>query len=883
VYNKYQNLKFFDKFGEQYQFYYDTTNFIWTGSIHLPRVSINIFENETIYVLEEIETSSSEQKFVLPSTENPLQPNFDISFLDIEDTISLFQISNDEISEIPKLSATVSSTPYTINNITNRKIQDSFIQETLRIDVCFKSSEENSYTRILKISDGVNDIALIEIYAESIGEDERFSSWLSNFGKVISHEDYKIFRTTDIDEPFVDYNILNAKRKELLVELKNIFQYSNSYKGLVNVIKYFGYYDIRLKELFYNSDTQKYLYDEVKLFETDNLEQQNKFDIKPFNKTSFFALFYDIVKIKKDEYFENGLPVTEKAYQYTQEEVLLKLYNLKQYIDVNDIGGIANISDIIGEFVVFNKYSYKNWINKYQIKDIESGDFAKFSINQNFGYIEDMRNLINPHQEYSIARDWTAISNPTETISPNSNAYIGYFEEFNRDSIDFIDGDDIPIGFNLVLENQSFDFSWSDSSITWQESVYQNILITWGNYSSLLVNDIEWVIKYVKGQDHNLNPNLSFIHRKYLPKDILEYSVILPYQGYYDITLILHCFNGEKTTKTIKNAVFVDMKNADSISFFRIYDFELQYFNSNNENWSDIHNQWKSNIFNTEKYSIQDSEISYRSLLAQEWVYLNKFQNVSVGIQDVKWDSYKNTIYWSDLKYTTFDYLIYKRERLAKFDINSIESDIQINSDIISTEGFNEAELTKFSQNYNESNPLNPFYFTAREMSNPSYIDAVSTNHDSISRIFIGSSSDSITSDSFYQKWSDFNMRWSEMPINFGNSAFVWESKFKHNMFTMDDLYYHNDKFDAPIFTNVFFVNDNSKIAGKTKTVWKLIKEDVSENVIEVTSKNFSYRFISSGQYSLEMSIIDNRGNYQTRYRKNLINIVPSESYKYVR
>ena len=49
-----ENLLFFNKFGDNLQFEYDSSNDIWRGNIYLPLVSTFIYEQETIHILERL-------------------------------------------------------------------------------------------------------------------------------------------------------------------------------------------------------------------------------------------------------------------------------------------------------------------------------------------------------------------------------------------------------------------------------------------------------------------------------------------------------------------------------------------------------------------------------------------------------------------------------------------------------------------------------------------------------------------------------------------------------------------------------------------------------------------------------------------------------------
>lgn len=48
-----QNLNFFDKFGKNLNFLYDTNDSIWKGTIFFKNISVYLFDNENLFILEE--------------------------------------------------------------------------------------------------------------------------------------------------------------------------------------------------------------------------------------------------------------------------------------------------------------------------------------------------------------------------------------------------------------------------------------------------------------------------------------------------------------------------------------------------------------------------------------------------------------------------------------------------------------------------------------------------------------------------------------------------------------------------------------------------------------------------------------------------------------
>ena len=49
-----QNLNFFDKFGKNLNFLYDTVDSVWKGRLFFKNISVYLFDNENLFILEEI-------------------------------------------------------------------------------------------------------------------------------------------------------------------------------------------------------------------------------------------------------------------------------------------------------------------------------------------------------------------------------------------------------------------------------------------------------------------------------------------------------------------------------------------------------------------------------------------------------------------------------------------------------------------------------------------------------------------------------------------------------------------------------------------------------------------------------------------------------------
>ncbi len=337
--------------------------------------------------------------------------------------------------------------------------------EALSINVAINATDlaSNIYERKLiveDISSGTpQKIIEIDFYGEIVGEDERFDVMLRNIGRAFYQEDSIILRDHDPNEPLPNYLEINEKRKELLVAGEEIFPYLGSYKGLINAIKFFGYQDLRIKEYWLNLQyqslklesplqqnaqflraiknqqkggySQSYQIGDVldnpnsgkyKLVQTygpdgngnyvlDISSEETLLPSRTYKKTSLFGLYYDINRTTGYD-SDFGYPEVVDSFQFTQEEVLIKMFALKERLKRDYLPLNARIIDITGEGIYFNVYNTKAWTDVMERPDIESGFYTDIKVTPDFGFLEDLRNFST-----------RPLSNSIQTPSSYNNYY----------------------------------------------------------------------------------------------------------------------------------------------------------------------------------------------------------------------------------------------------------------------------------------------------------------------------------------------------------------------------------------------------------------------------------------------------------------------------
>ena len=566
-----QNLLFFDKKGNQYNFEYNGE--YWEGSVLFPVVSEKLFEIEHIFVIEKFIDLSADIKYGFPhsigvSPGSPVwKTNWESDYdgkTDVSSIIYTYELGVDPKLDAPVLVKTKSIELYPevvpgdgISSPSGLVVTNEVTSSSMQINIALNADNEGIYDRTLYLkdyTDSINPVTILKVnfHGEVEGEDSRLSVTLGNFGRVFTNDDSLILRETDIKEPFPNYEELNRKRKELLLSGEDIFPYLGSYKSLFNAIKFFGYYDLRVKEYWLNiktdeSDTLSALQQNNKalaqlsklnvngesslelissLIKDENegkfkhveiygkrkdgsfgLKKQfdQVFPSKSYKKTSLFGLFYDINRevedVDEDKY---GYPIVEDAFTFSPEEVLIKLFGLRERLKRDYLPLNARIIDITGEGIYFNIYKTRGWTDRLDISEVKSGIEVDFNVSPERGYIEDLRPFyIKPNQEGllypNINGTENGISYYGNTVEPYSSfqqysipsmpklieAVNSYYTDMSNGTMPkflgdgdydypgyklFSDGTDyvFPAGCPVIIKNNTFNISWNDLAQTWE-------------------------------------------------------------------------------------------------------------------------------------------------------------------------------------------------------------------------------------------------------------------------------------------------------------------------------------------------------------------------------------------------------------------------------
>jgi hypothetical protein len=390
-------------------------------------------------------------------------------------------ITRNEINKINPIDSSLLSIPdiyydsgNTLDNASNeyqyRSVSENWEEKLMQFHLGFSAGTEGSYVKLFSLEDitfpyAPVPIAQISLRGEAAGEDERLEKLLENFGREITEQQELILRDSDVNEDLPNYLLLNKKRKEMLLQGEQIWPYLGSYKGLVNIVNWFGYYDMRIKEYWLNVNKDDVYYGKYKQIQIPfQLEERGtphtSIDMLPskvYKKTNKFGLFYDLNK-ESGVLDENGMPLTVDSFQFSNEEILIKLFALKQYLVNTFLPLNAKIVDIVGEGVYYERYSANTWNDRVESLDIELTRSIDFEATSTRIPIEEARRFDPTQVAYSY--------------SPGTDTLQNYYSTYTVKGVT-VNSPVTPSSFLPILQLTTTSGNASPSQV-WEGQAYVN-------------------------------------------------------------------------------------------------------------------------------------------------------------------------------------------------------------------------------------------------------------------------------------------------------------------------------------------------------------------------------------------------------------------------
>lgn len=682
----YRNLKFFNKSGNLTNFSYDTTLNKWVGQIDMGLISVDLIASYQLFIMEDVEDVNDSIVKLTHPIKSGEDLDYVIKFKESVDDIFIYNFAYDVENSIDVLEKSYESylglidADFNLND--NLKSTSDINLNSISINLALWPRTEDSFFNTLLIVDPNNSdhvLAEINLYGESEGEDERLTTMLTNLGLDLLPSDVNIFKESDVNEEQVDWILLNRKKKELLLEHSNIFPYMGSYKALINILKYFGYSNVRLKEYWQNIDDTTANFGKFKQIDIAQIFTnvadyipKELINSKIWNKTNKFGLFYDIT-IEDSETDDRGTPYTKEVFTFTPDEILIKIFALKKKLQQKFLPINAKIVDIVGEAVLFGTYSVGHMPTQNVIQFIdEKLDIDLICLN-NSGYIDDLRYL-----ERTTEID---ILNHTQ-LELSSNE-INLVKENNWKKSDYFPNNlHVNIGFPLIL-NIDLNLTWDEAKESFDRiggdtGVWNTLDLLGQSSLTNLTYEIEsssGVFKYVK--------DITLFNT-----NNLEIGIILPYKDTYSIKVICKTASNFEHIIYKKDFVTVNMFNADFIGFCsqgqnaNVWDSkrtDVQTLTKNERNKELSFNEMNSIWDNVQQPNddIETFQISYDNL---DLIEFKQHENSNIDeyakIEPLRWNKTKSII-WDESEHLWWDNI---GTNLVQFDLFSILNLSQTNS-----------------------------------------------------------------------------------------------------------------------------------------------------------------------------------------------------------
>lgn len=916
--------RFFNGTNGILNFEYDSINHVWTGSIHFNEVSTGLFETVALAILEEIQDTDGNIRYVKPianSGEGIKLTGKLVTNKYTSDGIFLFEtvLSNGDLEVSKITSKELELDNSTIADHSNPAFKTilnniNINEEALVFNLGLHSEEDKSHLRWLEISSSAGRIAYIKLYGETVGEDDRLGILLDNLGMSVDESDMFVFKEHDVKEQATDWILLNAKRKEMLLEGHNIKPYIGTYKALLNAIKFYGYNSLTLKEYWLDINKNSQNFGKLKAVPvtdvdspTHSYNSDNSIN-KPTGtakKTSRFSLTYRINR-PTGEYDEWDLPQVEEVFDFTPEEVLVKLYALKNKLQRDYLPLYAKIIDITGEADIFG---IKNINVTSNMNPVVFGDFgvdAKYSVYPDKTlYIENLEKIspifVNSYNDFINFIDNSLIVNnqlydQNDVMSHIVDFYTDYYNLNLEDKeLTPFDNDGPIAGAPLILKCEAFEDSWDSlGDLTWND-FNVDIFNTWNDFWIKNAHEIEWQIKGPNGFDLLIRGSLGYwseiasstpssLQALWIPR-YSQIPLVLPYTGSYEVQMRIYDLHNYVSQIVDYDRINVESKN---VCIYGMYKFREENYtwNDTDYDWREASSSWNLPVNNTTR--IQDvPATAYLTLDRSNYSYNNPNPDMSTIIRYLDnesetgwsetsgpyfWDNMSDCV-WNDTKNLWWESTEIGPDQSSSFKISDIA---------------NGSILTIYHK-IPESNLILPGSHVIGS-STPTGIndvagwqavcDELNTSLDILvskfnyNPVFLDTDNDGVNDTFLYilAVGKEYSAHYDFEEVILTNGSVHRGQHYVSRNPTWNDTIFFESHATVSKLTHVTFSLDKTMMPGKTKPKWTL--KNLTKNSPDIYYDNmwFTYLFKEAGSYSLSLELEDSNGN-KNSITKNIITV----------
>lgn len=912
----YDNLRFFRGLEYDLNFEKDEED-VYEGTVHLSQVSAGLYETVNLFIVEEcIFNGDPNINFPTAETSSPTKFIFEWEQTNKFDSTSIILYDIDNTGNIPTIKELKSHTVDLLDNSNTDSIVDGVkylnasSNVAIQLNIALSSTTPGPHIRNLNVYEyklGVKTlIATIEFYGEVVAEDERLSVLLSNFGASLSESDFLLFKDHDISEMSPDYILLNQKRKELLLELHNIKPFVGTYKAILNAIDFFGYDKLTLKEYWLNIDSSVKNFG--KLFaipvphssvrgESIRKKLAFKLPSNTMKKTSKFSLVYRLNE-PNGTYDEWDIPNVTETFDYTPEEVLIKLYGLKAKLQKEYLPLQAKIIDITAEGDYFDQRNLNVWNNQNAIDFFSEGHRIKFKVvpGDRDLFIEDMSMVLKPSlDQNNDAGSYNLFLNlgigKEDNLTPANrvelkNAIYKFYETYHDREL-YSYNPNIPIGCPIILDGtDSFDDVWDEAKFTWEDAHDPNstLLITWNDWWKAWVYEIEWV---VTSKERGFNQT----YRGAID-DYLVLPLILPYADSYSVEMRTYDLFGHRSHYRMNDVIDVKLKNLELYGIYKWLEFDN--WDSKKLPWNKAGGYWNSPQDN--KTLVEDNLATlYLTLDRANYVHMEDDQGLRFSIVRRYMDIYsetgfsettgpytwdESTFRFEDSKHIAWNYMRVGPDLTSSFKINDIRQGdkLVINYKHPVTGVASVGEHTIVNTTPTTFNDVNGWKQIMDEL-NASTDPIISKfNYNAIFEDLDDNGANDVFRFILAVGWEyssiyDFDTV-SIVKVNpASNSNVTGETHVEHFNPTWDDTRVFTNYAEVERSTHVTISTDISKFPGRKNAKWTITNIS-NPKITDIYYNNMwlTYIFKEPGYYSIQLEAEDTHGN-KNLVKRNMLKV----------
>lgn len=897
------SLIFFDSEGNNINARFDSTKNCWVSSIFFPKTSLGLISLKHIFSFSSARYLGRE---ILNKPVSRFNSSYKFELLDLSDSDNedfyfydkmennFVELKKDKILPFQKIDHNYDYDNNVINVISPLESPDilSFVYKP--------SGNYKNSAAVARISyydpEIKQDVKLIEIYlyGECEKEDERFPIVMNNLGIDTNITDeIQVFKNVDPEEPLFDWNIVNKKRKELLLSYDQILPFTGTYKGIINAVRYYGYDNVVIKEWWENINPESEFFGKYKIIEINTPPPDSY-----WKKTGLLSLVYQLNRVI-DELDEEGLPVVIEEFEFTQEEILQKLNLLKNKLSTNHIPIFSKIVDIVGETTNFSKLNLNIFESVTNVNFIKNRNI-NFDIDVDYNYINDLRELPGDTLDWKLMSDNISLE--------NKKYYLGQLNNYNITDIERIsDNENVLIGNYFNLKLRIFPKIGDLQSL----KLLKVSNLTLEDCKFLFYSSVRWSV-------FNSDNERVF----YIEGDVKEYSevkVLLNKKDIYSVKVEVIDRYNQVFNRFKENLINLELKE---VEFFGIINFskdEVKIKDYRNIKLKSFkYTRLKNTVHLNDLLKLKDYKGSLKSLSKITYWKTEIPKPVIIGDLDIP---------ISDLKNLKLKYFVDRVPTNPHFQINSIISNndeyLEINGNRVY---FN--SLSSDTDYLGIANTFNNHFVDKEWVANPiedrfgNYQALIIVNN--IKKIIDINSikfSPGVSlkplpfKNNYYRKNGNFDIvitnikdgdyliddvdgyknlyelsqilgqndlvlsYSSDIDINilFGINV-EWSvdnqegyiKNYENLDFEINNIKLSDVNLEIKRYNRVFFSLDMIRINGIKFVEWKIIKN--SKIVKEIKDKNyFHYLFTDTGVYDVVLKITDNEGNVKEKYKNGFI------------